>query len=475
MRADVVMKRARSRRKTRGVALIMVLLSVVTLAAFLVELQQESSGNFAAAIAARDRLVAEYHARSAVNLARLLIATEPTVRRTVQPIFAMLMKGQKMPQIPVWEFASDVLGAYNCPEEAEGFSSLTGVDATVGENLGLGTSAGCFQLVIVDEDSKVNVNTAARLDSISHLRIAMQLLSTMQGAQNDPMFEDVDADGQHSDRAAVCGALIDWADGDENLESCDITAQAPTSQGVEDNYYQTIGLDYFRKNAAYDSLEELRLVRGVSDDFWATFVDPDPLDPESRVMTVWGQGAINVNTANAQTLLVLVCTGAPDAPLCTDPVQIAAFLQIVTLAKSMTAGAPLFGSGTDFINTMKGKGLIGPLMAQFGVQPVTFKSDAEMKKMVTTRSKVFSIYADGVVPAKGRETRASIHAVIDYKSATALEEMAAPDPNAPQTGTGRGSTTGTPSSGSSSSTEADAALQALTQNPMGQIVYWRVR
>ena len=51
------------------------------------------------------------------------------------------------------------------------------------------------------------------------------------------------------------------------------------------------------------------MVRGVSEDFWSTFIDPDPSNPKKRVVTVWGQGAVNVNTANAQTLLGVVCAG----------------------------------------------------------------------------------------------------------------------------------------------------------------------
>ena len=63
------------------------------------------------------------------------------------------------------------------------------------------------------------------------------------------------------------------------------------------------------------------MVRGVTDDFWSTFVDPDPTDPRKREITVWGQGAVNVNTANAQTLLAVTCAGAPTADVCTDPNQ----------------------------------------------------------------------------------------------------------------------------------------------------------
>ena len=71
------LRRARSRRDKRGVALIMVLGTITILTVFLTEVQQESSSALAAAVADRESLKAEYNARSAVNLARLLIATEP--------------------------------------------------------------------------------------------------------------------------------------------------------------------------------------------------------------------------------------------------------------------------------------------------------------------------------------------------------------------------------------------------------------
>jgi general secretion pathway protein K len=454
------------------VALVSVLLAIVLLTVFLTEVQQESSAAFAAAVADRDRLRAEYLAKSAINLARLLVATEPTVRRVVSPLLLLLNPKGGVPQIPVWEFSDQVLGPFNDAAGAEGFSALAAVDTATGENLGLG-GEGRFELVIIDEESKLNINTAARGDIISRTRVAQQLMGLLAPPQYNPMFENEDADGQHSDRQTICGAIIDWADSDEELESCDLSAQAPTARGVEDNYYQTIGLPYFRKNAAYDSLEELRLVRGVGDDFWATFVDPDPRDPRKRVMTVWGSGAVNVNTANAQTLLALVCAGAPDAEMCLDPLQAAAFLQVVTLVRGFTAGAPLFGSPADFVNTMKGAGIVGPLLASQGIKPVKFRSEAEMRKMVSTESKLFSIYAVGVVPGRQRETRVSVHAVVDFRSAAAPAAVG----GVTSTGTPVASPDGTDgSAGSEAGTLDPAALaQALARNPAGNVVYWRLQ
>ena len=297
----------------------MVLLSLVVLTVFLTEVQSESSTAFAGAVTARERLKAEYAARSAGQPHALAHRHGPTVRAAVQPMHMMMMaatggKATEMPQIPIWEFIDQVLSPHNCSERHGDFSALAGVDTSTGENLGLGEGT-CFDVVVVDEDARINVNVAARGDIISKGAIAAQLLGLLSGPQYDTLFDSQDADGQQSDRATICGAIIDWADYDEDFELCDLSGQA-TQSGVEDNFYQTIGLDYFRKNAAYDSLEELRLVRGMSDDFWATFVDPDPSDPKKRIVTVWGQGKINVNTANAQTLYALVCANAADAAMC---------------------------------------------------------------------------------------------------------------------------------------------------------------
>lgn len=470
-------RRGRQRRQRRGVALVMVLGAIVVLTVFLTEVQQNSSSALAAAIAERDSLKAEYHARSAVNLARLLIATEPTVRRSIAPLF-MMMKA-KPPQIPVWEFSDQLLGLFNDSSGAQAFQGLASIDPSTGVNLGLGAD-GNFTVVIVDEDAKLNVNTAARGDIISQTRLMNQLIGLMAPPQYNPMFENPDSDDQHSDRAAICGAIIDWADSDESLHPCDPTMAGPSSAGVEDNFYQLIGLPYLRKNAAFDSLEELRMVRGMGDGFWATFVEPDPDKPRKRVMTVWGQGKINVNSANPVTLLAVICAGAPDAPMCLDPDQAQSFVMLVTMLRGFTMGAPLFGSPKDFVNTMKGAGMVGPILAQMGVEPVVFKSETEMKNMIATESKMFSIYADGVISASRRETRVRIHAVVDYRQATDLPSMAM----AGLDGEGDGKSPSAPSpalppammggAAGADALTAEQLVSTMGTNPAGQVVYYRI-
>ncbi|MBM4361488.1 MAG: general secretion pathway protein GspK, partial [Deltaproteobacteria bacterium] len=300
-----VRARRRALRGRRGVALIMVLGALTVLTILLADFQDETSANVGAALSARDALRAEYAARSGVALARLLIAAEPTIRQTLAPMMMLMGGGQAPPQIPVWEFADEVLGAFNDEAGGQKFAALSGVNLGEGRNLGI-EGAG-FDLTIVDEDSKINLNAASR-EAFSQGLVIAELLGLIGSAQFDPMFSGRDADGQFSDRQTVCGAIVDWVDRDQDASPCDPRAlQQASSAAPEDSFYQLLDPGYQRKNAPLDSLDELRRVRGVGDDFWATFVDPDPDDPSKRPVTVWGQGRVNVNTANAQTLLAMIC------------------------------------------------------------------------------------------------------------------------------------------------------------------------
>lgn len=463
--------RRRPRRRQRGVAIVLVLSALTILAVMLAEFQDETSAELGSALSQRDALKAEYAAKSSINLSRLLIASEPTIRKALAPLFLLMKQGP--PQIPVWEFADRVLGAFNDSEGNESFLSLAGVAISEGKNLGL-DGAG-FEIRIVDEDAKVNVNTPARGDAFSQARLAAQLIGLLSGPQYDPMFSSRDADGQFSDRQAICGAIIDWTDPDQEAYVCDPHSGSAQQAGAEDSYYQLLKKPYPRKNAAFDSIEELRMVRGVGEDFWATFVDPDPSRPDKRVMTVWGQGKVNVNTANPQTVLAVICGAAvPGTPLCSDPAEAMKFLTAFDLVKSFTAGAPLFGTPKAFISALKGKGMFGAALSALEMKPIQLLSDTETLKGITTESLVFSIYATGYVKAGKRETRVKVHAVVDFRGApppgAAPGTMSAIEAAAAAAG---GGSPGAPSPLPEGATEA-AIAAAFQPNPGGNIIYYRV-
>ena len=451
-RLQHLQQKLRARRRRRGVALIMVLGALAVLTVMLTEVQDDSSSDFSATIAARDQLAAEYAAKSAINLTRLLIATEPTIRQSAGFLLGAIYGGQP-PQLPVWEYANQVLGAFNDQAGKEAFSALSGLDLAQGEHLGL--EGASFEVDVVDEDSKINVNMAVG-SSFSKQRLMLQLIALTAGPQYEALFSERDADGQHSDRQSICAALIDWADSDQDLWACDGSETAQQT-APEDSFYERLDKPYTRKNAPYDSLLELYRVRGVGEDYWSTFVEPDPDKPDDRVMTVWGQGTLNINSANPQVLLAMICQQADvNTKTCDGAEGSAQFLGMLKMMKMLTNGVPLFASPKQFVTTLKGGGMFGPMMVEQGVGPIVLKSEKTLTDQLSTESKIFSIYAKGSVQAGKRESTTRIHAVVDFRQA--------PPPGEVQTA----------AEAQEVMEQAQAIGAALKPSAAGSIVYYRV-
>ncbi len=412
----------RSRRtRQRGVALMMVLSALTILAVMLTEFQQETSAELGSAMSDRDAVQAEYSARSAIALTRLLIASEPTIRKGMGFLLAVMRMTET--QIPVWQHADKMLGLFNDEATAQAIGALIGGNfATV---KGLGLTGSRFEVKIVDEDSKLNFNYAARGTVPARLVVANQFLSLVGGTQYDKLFDGRDADGNFHDRQTICSAVIDWTDPDTEQESCIIDESAPTHGGAEDSYYEGLRRPFARKNAAFDSLEELHRVRGVNDDFWATFIDPDTEDPARRVVTVWGSDKINVNTANGVTIMATVCPHLTEpSPACQDPVMRSKVIGLIEMMRGMMPGVPLFKSAKHFVKFLRpetGEGgdqmdITSQMLGSLGVPPIKV-NEALLKNRIKVKSDVFSIYATGVVTSGKRETRARIHAVVDFRGA----------------------------------------------------------
>jgi general secretion pathway protein K len=464
-------RRVRRRKRERGIALLLVLTAVALLTISVVDFQENQIADLQSAYAERDALQAEYMARSAGNLARLWVASEPTMRSGLL-ILKLFFKGGVVPQLPVWEYTDRILGAFSDKSGQDAFSSLSGFDMSQAKNLG-GPDGASFHVVVVDEDAKINLNLGARGNVIAENRFGAAFLGLVASPQYDLLFQRADRDGNPSDRAAICGALMDWADPDENLYACDPRnfQGGGAAAGGEDDSTLLLAKPYRRKNAAYDSLDEAHLVRGMGDDFWATFVDPEPSNPKKRVMTVWGQGPINVNTASAQAIFAVICGLAPDAVICTDPNKSQQFLTMFGVLRSFTAGMPLFGSTTEFVNTVQGGGQFGKLLFDtLQIPPVRFQSPAEAAKNFTTESKIFSIYATGEVTGYRRTTTVRMHMVVDYRGAPQIPNSLTPvggplGPGLP----GAPTATATPTTTASPTTSASAPA-----SPAGTVIYYRL-
>ncbi len=404
-------KNRRPNKRERGVALVMVLTVIAMISVYVAELSSNTSTAFQMAVSERDRLRAEYIARSGLNLTRLLIAKEPEIRKIIAPIYSMML-GHGPPQINVWTFANEILMPFANYKGAREQGASLGIDFT--KMAGLKDTGGTFEVMTVSENSMININKPLFFSGDeARTSIAMQMYALLGGYQTDSpyetMFTQVDADGQLTNRLDIVSSLIDWWDEDEQRTVFDPGGARVTSAGTEDDIYSRFPEPYRVKNAPYDSLEELRLIRGVSDDFWATFIQPDPEDPLSRRVTVYGSGAVNPNEARAEVLWARVCSFVSQQQLCQDPAQRQAFVQLFTTARSMLPIA-LFEKSDDFLNFVEGKGgardlypmvktLLGENSPLLMWKPVEIppKSRAGMRGAFVTAARIFTIVSTGYV------------------------------------------------------------------------------
>jgi general secretion pathway protein K len=376
----------------------MILVMVLAVVAVINFLVLDLNGNMLvvqrAAHAGDRRTIAFYNARSAVQLGRLALVLQGLVNQQMSG-----GRGSRGVDITPWSsMLFDVFA--NESMRSMLLEGLAGIPSDMIR--GFAVMDGGFAVTVVDEDGRINVNQAAQGDESQ--QFLDRVLSWLVAAKEyEELFTLEGPDGQITTREQLVAAVIDWADTNDQMYQ-----RAGASRGAEDNLYETLPDPYKRKDCPYDSLEELRLVRGVGEDFWATFVEPDAEDPDARTLTVWGQGRINVNSAPPRVLAAVVCALATDQRAC-DPRDFGRVLLLIDALRELGGGR--FATPTHFVRAVSA-----------GTEDVPgIPIDQSLAdKWLTTIGKVFSLYVEGTAPIGGRPARGA--------RGTAAGRRAAPPP-----------------------------------------------
>jgi general secretion pathway protein K len=268
--------------------------------------------------------------------------------------------------------------------------------------------------------------------------VATQLFALTGGylpeSPYDALFTKEDDTGTYTTRIDLVSAVVDWWDRDIQRTDFDPGARETRTGGTgteDDSVYQLRDDGYRNKNAPFDSIQELRLVRGFTDDFWSTFVEPVPNDPASRILTIYASGLVNINEATPQVLLGRVCAHAPESTLCVDPLESLKFIQILTTIRQILP-IPLFSRPADFINFVEGKGSQKDLYAMlvgflgpdsellFAPIVIPEEEKKELERSLATAARIFTIEATGLV---GR-SQVRIESVVNFH-----ERWVPPPPN----------------------------------------------
>jgi general secretion pathway protein K len=412
----------------RGVALILVLTTMAILTAIGVDFSYSSRVSLKLAENLRDEIRAEYLARSAVNLSRLLLHFQKQVDQLggqLGTALAGLTGRQPAPQVGA---ANPATPAGNnlgirlwqvLPIDSNAFSALLsghleGLDAAKVEAAALPPTAsekgvvahafgdfdGSFQTKIVDENSRINVQA---LDSIGNtpLAILTQLRAMMADPKYDFIFDEEDANRDRVRREDVILAIKDWIDIDETGTAFDPTnLQRPFVNGFSDENaaYSRYEPRYKAKNGRFDSLEELYTVRGVNDRFMAAFGDR---------LTIWPDinSKLNINTDDPQQMLtnILIAAANPNDVALRDPRLLKTILQEIQLRKMFS----FFGmSADDFVSILQNN----RIRLRPDIDPV---QKGKASNLFGSTSDTFRITATGRI---GRITK-QVTAVVRYDDA----------------------------------------------------------
>jgi general secretion pathway protein K len=344
----------RQRQGERGVALLLVVVSIAILAAVAADFAYSSRVDLELAVHERDALRAEYLAKSGLGMSRLLLQFQKQLDTSMQTLSAALPIGSSF-NLQLWHMAHidcQTLGRFLPDASDAGFAGPKKRPEVGGLGTPLidyGGFRGCYGTLIEDEESKLNVN---QLDSLLTAGAGGAAVQRLYLLLTDKRFEFVfDREDANKVKVNASDALInikDWADSDDLVSALNVSptgAQVTSGFADEPGLYSKYAPRYRPKNASMDSLAELYFVHGIGDRFMAAFGDRLTVYPDVNAV-------LNVNTDDPMVLALAVRSAAdpahPDGRL-SDPIFLDALVQKIQAARMLS---PMGMSVSDFINVL---------------------------------------------------------------------------------------------------------------------------
>jgi len=143
---------------------------------------------------------------------------------------------------------------------------------------------GTVTVYIRPENSRIDLNSITANDIVNDMKSAAVLKIW------DSLFEWVGVPFEQRDALLDC--IRDWVDQEDELSHLN---------GAESDYYETLDPPYKAKNGPFDTVEELALVKGFNE--FIPDTSQTVCEVVSPFLTTYGADKINVNAADAETLM----------------------------------------------------------------------------------------------------------------------------------------------------------------------------
>lgn len=381
------------RSSRAGVALLLVVTSILLLTVLVTEIVHGATVRMRMAAQHRDEVKAEALAATGVQLYRLVLMASKQIGKNpmIQQVAPLLgINGDSLWQMVPY-FNTNLMRMVFVTggdlEVDQAFAMYEGglTDDQEARSREGSTKTrhafldfdGDFSASIEDEARFVFVGNlrAATLGDLLELEATRQLQGLMSGEEDRRWFND-----QGIEPLELIANLVDWTDSDDTRLY---------QGGNEDAPYASLDSPYRPKNAPFDSLAEIRLVDGWHlDEVW---------ERVGRHVTIYGEGKINVNTADRRVLHALL-TAHADGSHHEKYIEETVNEILRYRGMSVAAGGVHFSNGQHFRNFVQNQ-----LAASLPLKD-------SIVNAVTTESTVFRITSTGEVG----NARVQITAVIDY-------------------------------------------------------------
>lgn len=377
----------RRRGDRKGIALIVVIGTVMVLTALVTDITFGARVRFLAAVHERDEAKAQWLALTGVNLYRLVLVANKQMGNL--SILREMGLGdslwQTIPYINTGllrmfvaadggDVEEDELAAF----EQSGEVSEEVREESAEETTRFGSRAfldfdGDFMAEVRGEECGINVNalsTRSSDDRPEDTSTGKQLIGLMSGEENDMWLRD-----RNLDRIDLVSNLADWVDADNIVAS--------GKGGYEDDFYNGLPSPYLAKNARFDTRAEIRLVEGWQDDVF---------DRWGESLTIYGNGKVNITCAEDVVIAGLIKANTTRIPTDSELERLLADMRNYMSTAS-------FKDGRDFVSWLENQGLT---------------VDSDLANEVSVKTNVFTITSTGQVG----DASARITAVVDYTSSS---------------------------------------------------------
>lgn len=289
-------------KRPSGIALIVVLVTIAILSTAVVEYAYSTRVNLTMSSNSADKLRSYYLARSSVNISRLLLSfqfalqaesREAGTGEDSDDMAQLISRAMRRSNFQMYQYVDLLMKPFNSGRLE---SPVGGIDLKDSGVEGFGEFEGNFEVDIIPEEGKVDINKFAK-EQVSEGDL-QELCAMIIDKSYNSIFEQQDERGDTLNRSLVMERLVNYIDtnttGLELTENCLVRSQS----GDENRPYDRSERDNEPRNAKLTHIDELHQVEGITGVFMEAFEEQ---------MTVYPVGRPNLNVAGAPIFYSVLC------------------------------------------------------------------------------------------------------------------------------------------------------------------------